>query len=367
MKKLLNKIYKSIENCIVTDCEVDVGIEYFYKGMQCYDEKEYERAIKFYKQALKYEPNSDATYFNIGNVFYIQKVYDEALVYYKQALLLNAKSPNAHYQIGLIYHIQQKYKKALEFYIEAEKSSKMSEDSYENLAICYMQVKNNIKAIEYYEKVLQLNPTHKYTLQDMGYLYSQMGNQDESIKYYKRLVLIEPNEELFNLLAFFHLEKQEYKNGIQYLLNSMKYNTKNVDTLHNLSFSFFQLKDFEKSIEYSRKLIEVEEDRDAPYLNIFESQLLLGVPFSEELEIIFIEKFKNLKSIFMIYEFLMILKHIVEKREFVLNEWDKKYENNSFLDWDFTMLGDWAEKYEDDEVKTLLLKALEFFNQRIKK
>jgi tetratricopeptide (TPR) repeat protein len=60
-------------------------------GLEYFQEKQYDKAIKYYKNAIKIKPDNAVAYNNLGTVYRIRKEYDKALECYGKALEI---SPN---------------------------------------------------------------------------------------------------------------------------------------------------------------------------------------------------------------------------------------------------------------------------------
>ena len=406
MKKILNKLYNSIESYFDNESEENSGIDSFYRAMKCYDNREYEEALRLYKIALQEEPNSDATYSNMGNVYFMQKEYDQALILYKQALLLNSQSPNAHRNIGGVYHEQQNYKEAIPWYLDAEKTSQGDKSFYMDLATCYSEIKEYSNAKDIYIKALGFEPNNEEILMYIGFLCTMLEQYQESINYYKKAVtlnctefnlselglayfnnyqndeakntlekILELNsynqegintlsyiyEPVFSTLGYLYSEEKNYSLSIKYHLKSFQINNQNIQNLTNITIVYFRTKEYEKSMEFALKWIEKESENSDPYLNILETLLIQNKPFLKTLELQFKEKFENDTSSYMLYESLKILKDISLKKEVKLDDWKEKYKDTIMGDWEFESLDEWAEEQKEIQLKEKLLEALSSF------
>lgn len=399
MKKIFDKLYTFAETYFTNEYSADVGMESFYSAMKCYDNKEYEKALELYKIALKYEPNSDATYFNMGNVYFVQKDYDQALIHYNQASLLNEHSPNVNAQIAKVYFEQKKYDKALKYYLKSEKIDKLNENSYIEMGYCYSDLKEYRKSIEMYKKAIQINPKIDYIYESIAFNYQLLEEFPESIDFYKKALTYEYNEETVKDLAYTYclnaqykeskvlassllnknpndndalymkgtllLEEKNYSESLNYLLQSIEEGKPQVDVICNISTAYFYLGKFEKSIEFGLKLLELETNNPCHYCNLFEAQLMLNRPFTENLEEEFIKKFKDDKESFILYSHLKILEDIILEKEVDLEEWEAIYDGVKFREWEFNILEHWINGYENEDIQINLLKALACFKRKL--
>lgn len=399
MKKIFDKLYTFAETYFTNEYSADVGMESFDSAMKCYDNKEYEKALELYKIALKYEPNSDATYFNIGNVYFVQKDYDQALIHYNQASLLNEHSPNVNAQIAKVYFEQKKYDKALKYYLESEKRDELNENLYIEMGYCYSVLKEYRKSIEMYQKAIQINPKIDYIYESIALNYQLLEEFPESIHFYKKALAYEYNEETVKNLAHTYylnaqykeskvlvssllnknpndndalymkgtllLEEKNYSESLNYLLKSIEEEKPKADVVYNISIAYLSLGEFEKSIEFGLKLLELETNNPCHYCNLFEAQLMLNRPFTENLEEEFIKKFKDDKESFILYSHLKILEDIILEKEVDLEEWEAIYDGVKFREWEFNILEHWINGYENEDIEINLLEALACFKRKL--
>jgi tetratricopeptide (TPR) repeat protein len=81
----------------------DIRVSYNYDGAEQYFKlKEYEKAIKFYTLAIKYNPKYTAAYHRRGEYKYILGKYDEALLDYNWAIILNPNYTQSYFYRGLV-------------------------------------------------------------------------------------------------------------------------------------------------------------------------------------------------------------------------------------------------------------------------
>ena len=80
------------------------------------EERKYEEAISYYKEAMELEPNHPEVYNKIGAAMFAQKKFDLAEKYYLKALRIDPNLLNAQNNIGIVYFYQGNASKALKHY-----------------------------------------------------------------------------------------------------------------------------------------------------------------------------------------------------------------------------------------------------------
>ena len=134
--------------------ETDVlsATDWFQKGYNAYENKEYDKAISFYLRAIELDPDDDAAYVNLGVAYYYQGNYTKAKESYERAIELDPDEALAYQKIGDLYMLQI----------------------------------NLIKAIELYEKVIELDPDNAFVIHTLGLVYSILGKPELKPLYYKK-------------------------------------------------------------------------------------------------------------------------------------------------------------------------------------
>ncbi|MFH1964867.1 MAG: tetratricopeptide repeat protein, partial [Acidobacteriota bacterium] len=73
---------------------------------------EYAKAEKYFREALKYDPNSFSPIVNLGAALYALGRIEESLIFNQKAVSLNPRDPLANSQLGLSYLALKKYPEA---------------------------------------------------------------------------------------------------------------------------------------------------------------------------------------------------------------------------------------------------------------
>ena len=84
------------------------------KGLEAYQNGDYQNAVYLFKQAITQEPSEDAYYCNLGQAYCAQGYYEEAIESFTQALQLGGSSFYSYRGMGLAYNGLEEYEKAIE-------------------------------------------------------------------------------------------------------------------------------------------------------------------------------------------------------------------------------------------------------------
>ncbi|MCP4255183.1 MAG: CHAT domain-containing protein [Candidatus Scalindua sp.] len=183
-------------------------------GYHYYTVGQYEKAIKYYEEALAIarklgQEGSVATALNnIGEVYRSWGQYEKAIKYFEEALAIARKLgqegsvATALNNIGEVYRSWGQYEKAIKYYEEALAIARKlgQEDSVAtfltNIGLVYNSWGQYDKAIKYYEEALVIDKRLgreggvAIRLNNIGLVYKSWGQYEKAIKYYEEALAI---------------------------------------------------------------------------------------------------------------------------------------------------------------------------------
>jgi len=312
-------------------------------------------------------------------------------------------------------------KQYFEYQIKAIKAKPIKNrtlQDYKQIILFNIVSKDYLKANELVNKLIE---EKKYTKPEKsslyylkGFIQEKEGFYDDAIKSLNLSLDINLNLASYNLKAkIYNVVKQDYKEAMKLAKKALEYDKDNYDAYIALGYgtrteAYLENKHelYEKAIDYNKKAIEINPDRDLAYnnigsiyltqdkyleakkwyrdslninqnewgyLNLLRIYLFLGESFSIELEEKYSHFFKkNDTEEFTKYRMLKILENIVnskykdkEEIENIVNEW--KNTTKKLRHYFFSPLKSWALKKENLEIKNNLISALKLFKtHRIK-
>ena len=195
-KALVRKIYESSSNKNKAHLSSIAGPSLNNLALHYYDNKDYEKALSIYREALVFRPNNYNTLSMLGpvlfklnrtneaiqamrqaidrypdnedmvlNLFIIlfnAKQYAEAEKVYRHYLTLNPQATNAHFYLGTLALAQDRYEEAILNLQRTIKDDPDSDGAYLNLAQALEKTGQTQEAIRAYRRVLALDPHNKF-------------------------------------------------------------------------------------------------------------------------------------------------------------------------------------------------------------
>ncbi|OGX06700.1 MAG: hypothetical protein A2Z88_09485 [Omnitrophica WOR_2 bacterium GWA2_47_8] len=130
--------------------------EYFNKGMEAYNQGQYESASKFLNQALDLDENSAKIYNALGLVYRNQNApLDDVVWYFKVAIDIDPDYFEAYQNLGELYFRTNNFKEAEEYLLQALRINPEAPSVQYTLAWVYLNgLSRPDEAIYYFQKIL---------------------------------------------------------------------------------------------------------------------------------------------------------------------------------------------------------------------
>ena len=193
------------------------NIGYGYSNIE-----KYIKAIKYYRQTIKVNPNYANSYNNIGHI-YVQlnrhqqsikyfnktiilnpeffiaydnmgiaknklKEYEQAIYCYNQAIKLNPAYVNAYFNCAIAKYNLHQYKESIEYCNQAIRLSPKDADSYYNRGVAKLALKQYKQAFEDFNKTIILDSKFTIAYYNCGNIMLKLGQHRQAIKYYNQAI-----------------------------------------------------------------------------------------------------------------------------------------------------------------------------------
>jgi len=106
------------------------AITYYKKGSKENENNNIKKAAKYFKKAVKADPNFAFAWDNLGLMYRKLKKYDNAITAYNQSLKIDPTGPMPLQNLAVVYTYQKKYQKAIEAFKQLSKYDKDNPEIY---------------------------------------------------------------------------------------------------------------------------------------------------------------------------------------------------------------------------------------------
>ncbi len=152
----------------------------------------YSDAIEPYLQAIRIKPNDIDTLNNLCVAYGMVRRYDEAMKACKEAIRIREDLPEAYNNLGWVYHKIGRYPEAVESCRQAIRLEPDLAMAHYNLGNNYLALKKFEAAIESYKQAIRVKFDYAEGHLNLGAAYHQMSRYEDAIGSYKQAILIKP-------------------------------------------------------------------------------------------------------------------------------------------------------------------------------
>ncbi len=195
----------------------------FYRGFACQKrgdeatnseakQKEYEKSIGHYTQAIQLNPNDADAYNNRGVAYSGKGDFDRAIDDFDKTIQLNSDPADAYNNRGVAYGKKGDFDREIEDYTRAIQLNPNYTVAYNNRGVAYGKKGDFDRAIEDYTQAIQLSPDYADVYNNRGIAYHYTGDYDRAIEDYTQAIQLERDlVEAYNNRgeAWLHLKEWE--------------------------------------------------------------------------------------------------------------------------------------------------------------
>lgn len=263
-------LYSALNLAYTEQGNYTVGIEYGFKALKEIEKngdtlamalsnnniantyfqiKEYTKAMRHYKTALKYAVAMKHLYgqslltTNMGSVYYEMGKLDSAKFFFEKALFLTRQIEDkpgeaiSYGNLGSYYQRMEDYKNALEYFFKAEeifKEMKMQPnlaDAYYNLATSYLYMKDYAKSEKYAKQSLEIaNKIESFPHKEQAHLalknvFEKTNNPAQAFFHYKEYIAARDSifneknkKEQFKAELVYEYDKKRYSDSLDHAM-----------------------------------------------------------------------------------------------------------------------------------------------------
>jgi tetratricopeptide (TPR) repeat protein len=155
--------------------------DWFFKAYNEAQKGNHEKAISYYSETIKLNPNYEFAFINRGVSYYELKTYEMAIQDYDKGIELDPEMADAYNNRGNTYSTLKEYERALADYAKAIELDPDMADAYNNRGLTHSNFKEYEKALVDYAKALELDPENIDVYENMAESLILMGKYDLAI------------------------------------------------------------------------------------------------------------------------------------------------------------------------------------------
>ncbi len=182
---------------------------YVVKGDETLAANGGDKAKIFYQEAVKLDDSNYAAYANLAQVFEEMKLNDDALANYEKALKINPAASELFIPVANLYYQKDDYSSAEKYLIKAETNSADNAETVFLRGLLYYKRNENEKALAAFTKTINLDSNYLEAYLYQAEVYERLNKEKEALAAYQRIVEINPKF----TQAWFDLGVANYNRG----------------------------------------------------------------------------------------------------------------------------------------------------------
>jgi len=159
---------------------------YYQQGVEAFRQREFQRAIDAFTQAIAADPNFANAYYSRGLARRQLGDNSGAIADYSEAIRLNPSFDSAYNNRGVIYSAQGQYQLALEDFNQAIQIDPKNVNAYYGRGFVRRQLEDNQGAMADFTKVIELDPANANAYYSRGLHNRSLGETEAAIADFKK-------------------------------------------------------------------------------------------------------------------------------------------------------------------------------------
>ena len=162
-------------------------------GLAMASKGEMEKAIEYYKKAIRIDTNNAEAHFNLGNAYLAQKKTAQAIVEYRAAIKARPNYTMAYSNLAVASVRIGRLDEAIDNFRRVVELEPNNPDGCFNLASALADKGLVDEAVEKFRKGIELSPRDAAAHYELGKLLLQNRKVEEAITEYEQAIKIDPN------------------------------------------------------------------------------------------------------------------------------------------------------------------------------
>jgi tetratricopeptide (TPR) repeat protein len=231
-------------------------------------------------------------FYSMGQGFLLAQDYERAIPFFAEAARENPNLAEAFFQIGYCLGKLGRYSDAIEPYLEAIRIKPNDFDTHNNLCVAYGMVRRYDEAIKACGEAIQIKEDLSEPYNNLGWVYHKIGRYPEAIESCKHAIRLKPDLATahFNL-GNNYMSLKKFEEAIESFKQAIRIKFDYAEGHSNLGAAYNQAGRYQDAIESYKEAIRVKPGLGEAHLNLGMTYLRVGDRGSA------LEEYKILRSL----------------------------------------------------------------------
>jgi len=223
--------------------------------------------ITIHTDSINKSPNKDRPHSNLGTAYRQDGQLEKALKYFKIALKINPTGELNNYNMGAIIQQMGDSKKAMPYYQKAIEINPDFAEPYNNLGVCLIDQNLLQAGLANYRKALKLNPRHPEAPENIRIAQAGLNKINAGIKKIRLLIKHSPeNPNLYAQLGYLNFRKGHFIAALLIYNKARSFQPDHIKSLNGLAAIYTHLKQYNRAIDFLKKVAALKPDESyIPY------------------------------------------------------------------------------------------------------
>ncbi len=215
-----------------------------------------DKAKDNYTRLYELQPNNKIAIKELAELYFSYRQFDKAIEFAKKC----TDCANANRIIGMSYYQQEDYAAAEKALQAALKQNPNDAEATYTMARTYLDMEAYKQAVPWYEKAIAMEGAKNSWMYELGLLYYNNNDYKNAVVAFNKAAAsgYDQKNDFNENLGYASLYAGEYEKGEQLLLGILKRKPNNTTLLRDMAEIFYQQKQFDKSLDYCQKLMEID-------------------------------------------------------------------------------------------------------------
>jgi tetratricopeptide (TPR) repeat protein len=246
----------------------DKSTLYFYRGLAyCFkSNRDYDRAIADFNEAIQYKPNLTQAYNNRGNAYANKGEYDHAIADYNLAIQLEPADAAAYNNRGNAYAYKGDYDRAIANFDQAIQLAPDFAITYYNRGNSHANEGKDDQAIVDFGVAIRIKPDFADAYNNRGNAYARKGDRDQAIADFNQALQLEPESaNTYNNRGIAYAIWGDYVSAIADFDQAIQLEPDYSNAYNNRGNAYVNTRDYDRAIIDFGKALQLKPDFATAY------------------------------------------------------------------------------------------------------
>ena len=216
-------------------------------------------------------------FYSMGRGFLSAEDYERALPFFVEAVRKNPNFVEAFFQIGYCLGKLGRYSDAIEPYLEAIRIKPNDFDTYNNLCVAYGMVRRYDEAMKACREAIRIKEDLSEAYNNLGWVYHKIGRYPEAIESCKQAIRLKPDLAMAHYnLGNNYLALKKFEEAIESFKQAIRIKFDYAEGHMNLGAAYNQRGRYEEAIDSYRQAVQIKPDLAEAHLNLGMTYLRVG-------------------------------------------------------------------------------------------